>query len=57
MFLIGNEAVEKEGVSWTVTHKDHPAIAIYANPQKVQMGTISLVGLRIERVRENVNLM
>jgi len=54
---MGTEAAEKEGVAWTVTHKDHPVMAIYANPQKMQLGTASLVSLKQERVGSILNFL
>jgi len=50
MLLLGSSATEKEGVSWTVTHGDHPAISLFSNPQKLTPGSSTSVGLRKERV-------
>ena len=48
--LLGTEAVEKNGIYWTVTYEDHPAEVLLTRPRKVSSGTSTLVGLRKRKV-------
>jgi len=54
MSLLDSEAAERGGISWTVTNQDHPAMAIMTNPEKLYMGSMSVVGLKKETVRESL---
>ena len=48
MRLLGADATEREGIYWTLTGEDHPAIALFSSPQKAAAATTSHIGIRVE---------
>jgi len=51
MVLLGSEAAEKEGVAWTVTDPGElPAFSLATKPQKVTMGSATLIGMKKDMV-------
>ncbi len=50
MMLLGSDAVEKTGVKWVLSYKEHPSRVLAGSPEKADLGTSTLVALSKEIV-------